>query len=221
MMFRFSTLALVFSLFIAFSPVTIAVQAVTGAPDEYEQGWGSAASRQVIVLDAGSTGVRAVEYCFGADRAGSSYELVSQSKIFNEGRPLTIDQGLSEKALETIGAMSRMPHCKGTIEKQYFFMGGTAGLRTKLKMAKVRNQLELTSSELRSRGLDAKYGDNVRLLSGLEEAAFTWLAVNYIKDRMFWWSEHYGVIELGGGSVQKATEFRRKPGTRNLFDSTH
>ena len=72
--------------------------------------------------------------------------------------------------------------------------------------------LSKLSQDLYDRQISANYGKDVRLLSGLEEAAYTWLGVNALQERLGSMKNQFGIIELGGGSVQLA--FRIKNGIR-------
>ena len=163
---------------------------------------GTVDAQKIVMLDAGSSGVRAVDYCFFFDYTTGLFELFSQSKIHEDKIALTAWQGLSVKKKKQLSGMYETENCTGLVSHKHFFLGGTAGLRARQDSDRVRKRLEVTARELKELG--ANYARNVRLLSGLEEAAFTWLAVNYIKKRLNSHHEQYGVIELGGGSVQLA-----------------
>ncbi|MGI9273382.1 MAG: hypothetical protein ACR2PT_00805 [Endozoicomonas sp.] len=163
---------------------------------------GTIDARKIAMLDAGSSGVRAVDYCFLFDYGTGLFELFSQSKIQEEKKPLTTRQELSEEMKKQLFEMYETENCTGLVRHKHFFLGGTAGLRARQDSDKVIKRLKSTARNLKALG--ANYANNVRLLSGLEEAAFTWLAVNYISMRLSSPYDQYGIIELGGGSVQVA-----------------
>ena len=165
---------------------------------------GTADAQKIVMLDAGSSGVRAIDYCFRYDYGSGLFELISQSRIVEEITPLTDSKGLSNNMIDALAGIYEKRNCDGEVIHKHFFLGGTAGLRARQNAEKVTVRLRVTAKKLKKRNLDAAYGYSVRRLSGLEEAAFTWLAVNYITRHLNNPGEQHGVIELGGGSVQLA-----------------
>lgn len=166
----------------------------------------SSDNKKIIMLDAGSSGVRAIGYKFKRFYGSSYFDLVGQSDLV-EGPALTASTDLTPAISKKLLFMKSESESDGQYSEISYFVGGTAGLRTLDTCSdcgsSAKEKLTSVVDELLPKGIALEYGHNVRLLSGLEEAAFTWLAVNYVF-RGWDTRKQYGIIELGGGSVQLA-----------------
>ena len=168
-----------------------------------------------MVLDAGSSGSRAVTYCLERDPYSLIYDLTNQSTLI-EDPPLAINVPFSSEVQKFIQLHALVKPLHQEF-KPHIFLGGTAGMRA-LQGTQSRKILLQKARELEMLGVHAKYNKNVKLLSGLYEGSYTWFGINYIlratdnehslNDRISKMTEdhsnQYGIVEMGGGSVQVA-----------------
>lgn len=179
----------------------------------------NAASHKLILMDAGSSGVRIMAYCFEQAKGSSIFDLKLQTPLLESHQKLKPGQPLPDEFIDFL--TRHRPEVLSNEETgRNFFLGATAGLRS-VDHELARNILMEKSEEIADLGYAAEYSKNVRLLSGLEEGSYTWFGVNYImqadpiqrpeSDRVNRIKvlaneqrDQFGIIEMGGGSVQVA-----------------
>ncbi|KEQ19370.1 hypothetical protein GZ78_05250 [Endozoicomonas numazuensis] len=172
--------------------------------------------KSMVLMDAGSSGSRVMSYQFKRLYGTSQYELIRQTSLVESEPPLSYGKRLPG---HLIGEMSSLYQLKSgdCIPKTEVFVGGTAGLRHRAVILKNHGKpllsadlvLKRVAIELYRQGVPGNYPENVRLLTGLEEAAFTWLGVNTLRGQLKSEKLQYGIVELGGGSVQMAFRVRK------------
>ena len=172
-------------------------------------------SSKTIILDAGSSGSRIMAYFLDRDPNSGIFDLKNQSQLI-EDAPLSLRSDFSSEVSNFI--KYHLGHL--FIYQQsapHFFLGATAGMR-ELQGTLSRDILYQKQRELQELGVNALFQDNLKLLSGLEEGSYTWFGINFIlraqkskpnlKDRIQLMAEdhrqQYGIVEMGGGSVQVA-----------------
>ena len=157
-----------------------------------------------IVIDAGSTGSRIHVFKFKVDE---KQNLVLVDDKFEQLKPglsaYSEDPDAAASSLKPLleVAMSSIP--KSFQSSTSIMVGATAGLRL-LPDGKADLILEKVRSFLGS--FPFKLGsDDVRILSGVDEGAYSWLTLNYLLGKLgLPYSETVAAIDLGGGSVQEA-----------------
>ena len=195
----------------------------------------SAIQHKVLLIDAGSSGIRALEYCLEKQINSVVFDLKHQSPIV-EGDKLTLGNPLPKTIKSLINPLTLKRESETA--DGHFFMGATAGLRS-LSGSTSTKILKEKANEIKGLFVDAKYNQNVRLLTGLEEGSYAWFGINYILqgrtderdlveriERMSKYQhEQFGIIEMGGGSVQVAfripIDFRHKGLRRDSDYSSH
>ena len=173
-------------------------------------------AHKVIIMDAGSSGVRTMAYCFEKAEGDQVFDLKFQTPLIESNSKLEPDSKLTPKFASFL-ELHRPPSFYPN-PARHFFLGATAGLRS-LNNGDAKKILLNGVRELSKVDYVAQYNNNVRLLSGLEEGAYTWFGVNFImqatgvessnltyrmKRMVSWQQSQFGIIELGGGSVQIA-----------------
>lgn len=158
-----------------------------------------------IVIDAGSTGSRIHVFKFEVD---GKQNLVLIDDKFEQLKP-----GLSAYADDPEAAASSLKPlldvALSSVPKPFqsstsIMVGATAGLRL-LPDGKADLILEKVRSYLGSFPFKLGSDDDVRILSGVDEGAFSWLTLNYLLGKLgLPYSETVAAIDLGGGSVQEA-----------------
>ena len=170
--------------------------------------------KKILILDAGSSGARIMEYRLVKKTTEPTpiFDLSNQSIMVEEER-LKPDVSLSPNISSFIST-----HAFNAYQQNqfiHFFLGATAGLRS-MNSATARRILLQKAGEITSLGVPAAFNENARLLKGLEEGSYTWFGVNFIlrsdlsetslSERLEVMSKghtsQYGIIEMGGGSVQ-------------------
>ena len=189
--------------------------------------------KRVLVIDAGSSGTRVIEYTLTNTGTPEQplYDLDRQSRMLESHR-LTQGEPFQPEIHRFISNV--FASNDSSLSPIAFFLGATAGLRSTDRNT-ARLILSEKVEEITESGGTAQYNDNVLLLSGLDEGSFTWFGLNFISRasrneaslmdrirRMVTRSpEQIGIIEMGGGSVQlafmipqgfKATELERDDG---------
>lgn len=176
----------------------------------------NATSHKLTLMDAGSSGVRAMAYCFEKVEGSSIFDLKFQTPLVEAHQKLESNQPLSKEFTDFL-VRHRPEVLPDQKNRQDFFLGATAGLRF-LNGELARNILMEKSREISNLGYITEYNKNVRLLSGLEEGSYTWFGINYImqvdprhgtisdrvKSMVLKHHNQFGIIEMGGGSVQVA-----------------
>ncbi|MGI9278429.1 MAG: hypothetical protein ACR2PX_02225 [Endozoicomonas sp.] len=171
--------------------------------------------KSLILLDAGSSGSRVMSYQFQHMPGTNQYELIKQTPLLESQSPLTHGKRLPGHLFGEMSTLYqlRLGDCN---PKTAVFVGGTAGLRARADILGDSGSPQLSADlvlkrvavELYRQGLPASYQEDVRLLTGLEEAAFTWMGVNALRGQLKSQELQYGIVELGGGSVQMAYRVR-------------
>ena len=150
-------------------------------------------TRQVVVLDDGSSGSRLVTFFFGRNNTEEEFQLIESSPMAaasalsdeNDG----IDDGSAKKIAELLIEGSRLPN-----NKSFFFIGMTAGKRT--NKAYADKLFGMIRGKLVKYGVDEKkHNVEMEVLDGSMEGAYNWLGVNYLYGQ----KKTYGIVELGGG----------------------
>ena len=173
-----------------------------------------------ILIDAGSTGSRMYIYKFsltGEKKVDSVSDVEEVSNSLGKVRP-----GLSSlNKLDEISTYLRkfIKEASGIIPKDKqsstpFIVLATAGMRLlpeadqEAIMNNVKQVLDSDQSPFLFKD------DNVKVISGKEEAIYAWITVNFIQGvltsprrRVFSW----GVLDMGGASTQNAMRLFRKP----------
>lgn len=186
-------------------------------PDKYscDPSTVHSASRKMVVMDAGSSGVRIEAYCFEKTEDNEVIDLKFQTPLIESNNKLMPDSQLPPEFTRFLE--QHQPVLHHLSPSRYFFFGATAGLRS-LNNSDARKILLNSAHEIRNTGYVAEYNKNVRLLSGLEEGSYTWFGINFIlqhtspetslvqriKKMAKSHKSQFGIIELGGGSVQIA-----------------
>nr|WP_281177688.1 hypothetical protein [Endozoicomonas arenosclerae] len=172
--------------------------------------------KNLVLMDAGSSGSRVMSYQFRRMDGLNQYELLRQTPLVESQTPLALKKLFPRALLEEMKRLYNLT-VDGNFASTEVFVGGTAGLRAQADIIDISGRPTLTADlilmklaiELYNHGLNGNYPENIRLLTGLEEAAFTWLGVNALKGLLDSESPQYGIIELGGGSVQMAFKVRK------------
>lgn len=174
-----------------------------------------------IILDGGSSGTklkvfiwnRWVSHSTGPDTSPDT-EVVKNDMSLSAKIKFEPDVGSFVNSLHDLGAYfdniiktaeNVVPKEKHTETPIYFL--ATAGLRT-LSLNDAENLLGAIDQYLRGPRVPFYTPENnVRVLSGEEEAVYAWVAANYL--RGYFWSNRpprdaVGVLEMGGGSTQIA-----------------
>ncbi|KER27924.1 hypothetical protein T265_05129 [Opisthorchis viverrini] len=181
--------------------------------------------KYVVIVDAGSSGSRVYVYTWRDGSGLKSPELLKDEF----GRPVVkkTSPGLSSFAHNPKDARKHiddlLDFAESAIPKSYLsgthvYVFATAGMR--LLSAKYQCLIwRNVRSEIRSRYSFEFANTDARTISGDEEALFGWIAVNYLLQR-FDRDEYekqrkstYGMLDLGGASMQIA--FELEPKTRN------
>ena len=176
----------------------------------------NATSHKLVLMDAGSSGVRVMAYCFEKAEGSSIFDLTFQTPMLEAHQKLESNQSLPEEFTDFL-IRHRPKILSDQKTSKYFFLGATAGLRS-VDGELARNILMEKSREIAGLSYLTEYNKNVRLLSGLEEGSYTWFGVNYImqadpthgtvsnrvKAMAREHRDQFGIIEMGGGSVQIA-----------------
>ena len=174
----------------------------------------NALSHKLVLMDAGSSGVRAMAYCFEKTAGSPVFDLKYQTPLI-EGQKLESHQPLPDEFTHFLTRYRPATHSQNIARD--FFLGATAGLRS-VDGQLARNILAEKAGELTGLNYTVEYNNNIRLLSGLEEGSYTWFGVNFIMQaaqqeqtiaerikKMVTQHRHqFGIIEIGGGSVQIA-----------------
>ncbi|PAA51660.1 hypothetical protein BOX15_Mlig025501g2, partial [Macrostomum lignano] len=165
----------------------------------------------IVILDAGSSGTRAVAYQFRVKRSSligleyiSVYKRKSDQGLSNfERNPPRCRKMLQDLLGEVADGIPR--EVRG---KTVAILRATAGFRlmkdsARAKIAKEARDV-LRRSAFRIPNKDAEL---VRMLSGSDEAKYSWIAVNYLLGNF----QEEGaatkpIVEMGGGSLQVAFE---------------
>ena len=170
---------------------------------------------KIIIMDAGSSGVRTMAYSFEKAADEQVFDLELQTPLVESNNKLEPDSKLPPEFASFLE--QHRPVSFQSNPARHFFLGATAGLRS-LDSDTAKKALLNSADKLSKLGYVARYNNNVRLLSGLEEGSYTWFGVNFImqpapvessvsariKRMTNWQHPQYGIIELGGGSVQVA-----------------
>lgn len=170
-------------------------------------------TRYAVLIDAGSSGSRVRVYKWSANQQSKS--LPDIDEVTN----LKTEPGMSDyvdKPNELDGhLMPLLAKAKATVPenlqtKTPLYIMATAGMR--LLETDAQNQLFNLAHQLFLNKSACPFNyekQNGRILSGEEEAAFSWITVNYIKNRAFFDKDSstgngYGMLEMGGASLQVA-----------------
>ena len=178
-------------------------------------------AHKIIIIDAGSSGARAMAYDFEKAVDEQVFDLKSQTPLLESNKKLPPDSKLPAEFVHFL--KQHKPDSFQPKAARHFFLGATAGLRS-VDSDTAKTALLNSADEISKLAYVASYNDNVRLLSGLEEGAYTWFGVNFImqtapvdnsasahiKRMASWKQSQYGIIELGGGSVQVAFRIPEK-----------
>jgi len=179
---------------------------VTGRPRAGSLGGGGAepTERYAVVLDAGSTGTRVHTYLFLEQPDGS---LVLENDDFHSLKPgLSAYAGRPAEAAASIeGLLSKAELAVPVAVRREtpIELRATAGLRLL-----PGSQAEDILSEVRRRlhASPFRFADeDVTVLDGQDEAAFAWLALNYLQGRLGRDpADTSATVDMGGGSIQLA-----------------
>lgn len=163
-----------------------------------------AQTRKIVLLDDGSTGSRVMAFCFGRNDGNEEFKLIGQSRMYDKASALKPEVGgISDETVNVIGELLENAFCQSLdSEKPEFFLGATAGKRKDKEQAK--KIFEKIREKLIKHPVTSKYKINLRVLRGLEEGAYNWLAVNYTHKLLDSPGAALGIIEMGGGSIQLA-----------------
>lgn len=155
-----------------------------------------------VIIDAGSTGSRVHTFTFRKNAETSDLKVMSEDFY-------AIKPGLShykENAMDAANSLESLLERAKTIvppdrrERTPIVLRATAGLRMAGEsvaneiLTKVRAKLDATSFRFDS--------DWASILSGNEEAVYSWMTVNYLLGKES--NNTVGVLEMGGGSAQVA-----------------
>lgn len=204
-----------FAIFFSFVLLFPAGSVYSGEIDDHFCG-STARFHKLILMDAGSSGVRVAAYCFEKAEGALVFDLKYQTPLLETNLKLASNQPLPDKFSDFL-VKYRPEILHGEKISKDFFLGATAGLRS-VDGNTAKNILITKSSEIAHLGYVTKYNSNVRLLSGLEEGSYTWFGINYImqvdqkhgtiadgiKSIALKPRNQFGIIEMGGGSVQVA-----------------
>ena len=89
--------------------------------------------RNLVIMDAGSSGSRVLSYKFQRIPCTNTFELLTQTPMVESNTPLSFEHGVHSSLLDEMEVQA-----KSTIESEYFphsgvFVGGTAGLQGKIR----------------------------------------------------------------------------------------
>lgn len=168
--------------------------------------------KNILVLDAGSSGIRCMQYKLTKEGDDPLFNLHDQSYMI-ERPPLELDTPIPPSIARF--TKDRYKHNQSSGREGALFLGATAGLRAMSGM-EAKKILVQKAEQISELGVPAKFNQNVRLLTGLEEGVYTWFGVNSIlrakppktqlMDVLNTMAHHhesqFGIIEIGGGSVQ-------------------
>jgi len=160
-----------------------------------------------VVIDAGSTGVRA-----------HIFEWEPRACAFDEPAPLVVPRMIDAKSVRP-GISSRKPDSvnqslaqlvdfaesalagrRGDWNRFPIYLMATAGLRR--ERPEQRDKLLLDIRDVLRRSRFHFQDDFVRILSGEEEGAFGWLALNAALGKLGSPQDSVGMLDLGGASFQ-------------------
>lgn len=170
----------------------VALSCVSGCEGAREP---STSSRELVVIDAGSSGTRARVFRFEPGRPDT---LVGLGRACENDLPLAHDiSGVLDShacALELLGDPGAPVHVYAT--------GGMRTLAERDAAAAERRHAEVVAA-LHERGV---LEVESRTISGADEALFEWLGVNHQEGRLAREGETLTMLEFGGASVQVAFE---------------
>ncbi|CAN6443795.1 unnamed protein product [Victoria cruziana] len=190
--------------------------------------WSHGASRYSVILDSGSTGTRVYVYEWSPDknRHHGNLPLVVKSlpkdpqkrPIIRNGRAyrrMETEPGLHKLVHNTSGLKSAVKPLLQWAEKQipkkahkntplYFY--ATAGLR-RLPEADSTWLMDNVWLVLRNSSFMC-HKDRIRIISGMEEAYYGWIALNYHMNTLGFGKSKvtFGSLDLGGSSLQVTFE---------------
>ncbi|KAL8227177.1 hypothetical protein R6Q57_017009 [Mikania cordata] len=174
----------------------------------------SSSNRYAVIFDAGSSGSRVHVFCF--DQNLDLVHIGKELEVFEKLKP-----GLSayatnpkEAAYSLLPLLQKAENVvpqhmhKNTPVKiglsDFYDQRATAGLR-QLGVDASERILQAVKDFLKVKSSLKSKDDWVTVLDGTQEGAYLWVAVNYLlKNIGEEFSDTVGVIDLGGGSVQRA-----------------
>jgi len=170
---------------------------------------GSAGTRQyhAVVIDAGSTGVRA--HIFGWEPQPCAFDKPSPVVVPRMIETKSVRPGISSRKPDSVNqslaqlvdfAQSTLAGRREDWDHFPIYLMATAGLRR--ERPEHRDKLLLDIRDV-LRGSQFHFQDDfVRILSGEEEGAFGWLALNAVLGNLGSPLDSVGMLDLGGASFQ-------------------
>lgn len=165
---------------------------------------GEESEQYAVIFDAGSTGSRVHVYRFDSNK--NLLKIGDDFEYFEKITP-----GLSSYADDpTAAAQSLKPlleHAEAIVPEEFrattpVILGATAGLRL-LKGDAAEKILEAVRDLLQNESSLKYKAEWVTVLEGSQEAAYSWVAINYLLGSLGKnYSETVSSVDLGGGSVQ-------------------
>lgn len=168
-----------------------------------------------IVIDAGSSGSRALVYEYTSDITNNPSGLPKITQISN----FKTKPGLSSFGLKLKGSYDLWnSHFKSLIEEAKriiptnlqsstpIYVQATAGMR--LLPTNDRNRILQETCQVLSENSEfivEPCNDHVQVIDGDTEGLYGWLALNYLTDKLSYNDQHpYGFMDMGGASTQLA-----------------
>lgn len=198
---RLSFLCLILAVLVILSGFALYLDTTSPILERIASKFGYDKTQYAVIIDAGSTGSRALAYKF--HRSLIDNKLVLDEEMFRQHKPgLSSFADNPQKGAHSIKllldeARAFVPSNKWTDTP--LVLKATAGLRL-LPQSKAENLLNAVR-ELFTKSDFSVDGDAVEIMDGTDEGIFSWFTVNFLLGRLSK-TNQAAALDLGGGSTQ-------------------